>query len=81
MNKPLLSLLGSGGDLLGEMPQPLGERLIKVLEQHELEHKIVEGVSPQKLDEHNRSQMMKALIIDDSYIVALDFNVEVLGKV
>ncbi|MBC8171725.1 MAG: hypothetical protein H7X77_08630 [Anaerolineae bacterium] len=81
VNKPLLSLLGSGGDLLGEMPKTLSEQLVKVLEQHELEHKIVEGESPDKLDEHNRSQMMKALIIDDSYIVALDFNVEVLGKV
>lgn len=80
VNKPLLSLLGSGGDLLGEMPKPLSENLVKVLEQHNLEHKIIEGESPLDVDEHHRSQMMKALIIDDSYIVALDFTVEILGK-
>jgi hypothetical protein len=79
-NKPLLSLLASTGDLLGEMPKPLAENLVKVLEKHNLETKVIEGQSPLEADEHGRTQLMKALVIDDSYLVALDFTVETLGR-
>jgi hypothetical protein len=79
-SKPLLSLLTSGGDLLGEMPKPLSDNLVKVLDRHGLEHKVIEGEGPETSDEHGRTQLMKALILDDSYIVALDFTVDILGK-
>ncbi|MCU0496258.1 MAG: hypothetical protein MUF87_02770 [Anaerolineae bacterium] len=79
--KPLLSILGSSGDLIGEMPKPLADRLTKVFDQHQLEHKLVQGQTPLASDEHGRSQLMKALVIDQSYIVAMDFTVETLGKI
>jgi hypothetical protein len=79
-NRPLFDLLSSTGDLVGEMPKPLVEKLAPVFERHGLETKIVEGTSPVTSDEHGRSQHMKALIMDDSYIVAMDFTVEFLGR-
>jgi hypothetical protein len=79
--QPLFNLLSSGGDLLGEMPAPLANQIVKVLDQHELEHKVIEGPSPEESDEHGRSQLMKALIVDESFVVAMDFTVEELGKI
>ncbi len=77
--KPLLSLLNSGGDLVGEMPQPLAEALAAAFAQHNLETKLM--AEPHETeDEHGRSTQFKALIIDDSYVVALDFSVDTLGK-
>lgn len=78
-NRPLLSLLGSSGDLLGEMPKPLANALVPVLEAHGLETKVMLGEAPLDVDEHGRSQFRQALLIDDSYVVALDFSVETLG--
>ncbi len=80
VSRPLLDLLNSGGDLVGEMPKPLAEKLASAFERHGLETKIIEGAAPEESDEHGRTQHMKALIIDDSYIVAMDFTVEFLGK-
>lgn len=78
-NRPLLSLLASSGDLLGEMPKPLADALTPVLETHGLETKVMLGEAPLDVDEHGRSQLRQALLIDDSYVVALDFSVETLG--
>jgi hypothetical protein len=78
--KPLFNLLSSSGDLLGEMPQPLADELVKTLERHSLETKTIAGQSPLDADEHGRSQLMKALIVDESYLVAMDFTVDLLGK-
>jgi hypothetical protein len=78
--KPLFNLLSSTGDLLGEMPKPLAENVVKALEQHKLETKMIEGQPPEESDEHGRSQLMKALVIDDSYLVAMDFTVDLLGR-
>jgi hypothetical protein len=78
-SRPLLSLLASSGDLLGEMPKPLADALTPVLERHGLETKVMLGEAPLDADEHGRSQFRRALLIDDSYVVALDFSVETLG--
>ncbi|MCU0476264.1 MAG: hypothetical protein MUC99_09170 [Anaerolineae bacterium] len=77
--QPLVSLLQSGGGLLGEMPKPLADALEPVLQAHGLETKQFadEGVNQ---DEHGRSQKRKALLLDDSYLVALDLSVERLGR-
>jgi len=80
LSKPLVTLLNSGGDLLGQMPKPLAERMAKVLEHHGLEVKLGEAEF-EAADEHGRSQLRKALMIDDSYVMALDFSVEELGRV
>jgi hypothetical protein len=79
-NRPLFDLLSSSGDLVGEMPKPLADKLVPVFERHGLETKVVEGSTPTTSDEHGRTQHMKALIMDDSYIVAMDFTVEFLGR-
>ena len=46
---------------------PLAEALAKALEAHQLETKQIEGGNPQAADEHGRSQLLKALIIDDNF--------------
>jgi hypothetical protein len=81
LTQPLVDLLTSGGGLLGRMPKPLAERMAKVFEHHKVEHKLIEGDTDDDEDEHGRSRNAKALLIDNSYFVALDFSVEELGKV
>jgi hypothetical protein len=79
--KPLVDLLQTGNGLLGEMPQPLAERMAKVLEHHHMKASLVEDEDFETQDEHGRSRLAKLLAIDDSYIIALDFSVEQMGKV
>lgn len=73
---PLVDLLASGGGLLGEMPKPAAERVAKVLAHHGVEHKLVEDSSFDTVDEHGRSRLAQLLLIDEGYIIALDFSVE-----
>lgn len=78
-SKPLFSLLSSGGDLIGQMPTPLAENMTKALEAHGLETRsMIEPTATE--DEHGRSRLRKALLMDESYIVAFDFTIEILGK-
>lgn len=78
-SKPLISLLSSGGDLVGQMPTPLADHLTKAFEAHGLETRAV--AEPMETeDEHGRSRLRKVLLMDESYIVAFDFTVETLGK-
>jgi hypothetical protein len=81
VGQPLVTLLKSGGGLLGEMPKPLADRLEKVLAHHRLDSKLVEGEATDPEDEHGRSRLHKVLTIDQSYVVALDFSVDEIGKV
>jgi hypothetical protein len=79
--KPLVNLLTSGEGVLGIMPKPAAERMVKVLQHHGLTARLeAEGVHETE-DEHGRSRLRKLLGIDDSYFVALDFSVEEMGKV
>jgi hypothetical protein len=73
-NQPLMDLVNSGGALLGEMPRPLADRMDKVLQHHQLETKLIEGERPAD------QPAMKVLLLDDSYVVAMDFTVEQLGQ-
>jgi hypothetical protein len=79
--KPLVNLLSSGSGLLGEMPRSAAQRMAKALEHHELTAKLV-GAEAEKAatDEHGRSTQWKLLGVGDSYFVALDFAVDVMGK-
>jgi hypothetical protein len=81
LTQPLLDLLTSGGGLLGRMPKPLGERMAKVFDHHQIEYKLIEADAQEMEDEHGRSRAMQALVIDKSYVVALAFSVDELGKV
>lgn len=78
--KPLVDLLTSGSGVLGVMPGPAAERMVRVLKHHGLTARLEngEGIEPQ--DEHGRSRRYQLLAIDDSYFVALDFSVDELGK-
>lgn len=77
---PLVDLLASGGGLLGVMPKPLAERMMRVLEHHGLQNKSQEASPFSELDEHGRSRLSEGLVIDQSYVIALSFSVEVLGN-
>lgn len=72
MSKPLTDLFAGEGDLVGEMPHPLAERIEKVLEHHKLETKLIEG--------KQESPPVKVLLLDTSYVIAMDFSVDKLGK-
>jgi hypothetical protein len=78
--KPLVDLLRSGSGLLGEMPKPLAERMARVLAHHQLKYTLIEDDEFQTQDEHGRSRLARLLAIDDSYLIALDFSVEQMGK-
>ena len=78
-SKPLISLLSSGGDLMGQMPTPLAENLAKALEAHGMETRAIAEPTESE-DEHGRSRLRKVLLIDESFIVAFDFTIEILGK-
>jgi hypothetical protein len=75
---PLVDLLASGGGLIGEMPKPAAERMAKVLAHHGIEHKLVEDNTFETVDEHGRSRLAHLLLIDEGYVIALDFTVELM---
>jgi len=79
--QPLVDLLTSGSGVLGTMPKPGAERMTRVLAHHGMQSTLDESRMYDEKDEHGRSQNMRLLGIDDSYLIALDFSVDELGKV
>lgn len=77
---PMVDLLQSGYGLLGTMPKPLADRMVKVLTHHNIKVTLGEDAAFEPTDEHGRSRMAKLLLLDQSYFVALDFSVEQMGK-
>ncbi len=77
---PLVDLLQRGVGLLGVMPKPLGERMARVLKHHGMNASLSEDTHFNTQDDHGRSTLLKALILDSSYIIALDFSFETMGK-
>ncbi|MFN8530679.1 MAG: hypothetical protein U0670_18900 [Anaerolineae bacterium] len=69
-----------GSKMLGVMPRPLAERVVKVLEHHGMTTHTAQDPDWTDTDEHGRSRLAKLLLIDDSYVIALDFSVEQMGK-
>ena len=83
IEKPLFTLFEEGGGLLGQMPKPLADKLVKVMARHGLETKLIEGENPANkarnpLVEHQR---IKVLLIGASYFISYAFSVEEMGKV
>lgn len=74
LSKPLLDLFGGGGDLVGEMPAPLASALDPAFVAQGLETKHITGEKPKE------QPPQKLLLLDDSYVVAMDFSVDLLGK-
>ena len=77
---PLVDLLQRGIGLLGTMPKPLAERMARVLKHRGLNASLSEDNSFESVDDHGRSTLAKALILDSTYIIALDFSFETMGK-
>lgn len=77
---PMVDLLNSGYGLLGTMPRPFAERIAKVLDHHCVTYSLTEDASFEATDDHGRSKLAKLLLIDQSYFIALDFSVELMGK-
>ncbi len=79
--KPLFDLLSSGEGVLGRMPQPAAERVVRVLEHHKLTASSKEiDAGRAGADEHGRERRLKLLGIDDSYFIAYDFSIETMAK-
>jgi hypothetical protein len=77
---PLTRLLSGGVGVLGTFPLPLARQIAKVLEHHGMTVSIAQDAAFTATDDHGRSKLAHALVIDDSFVIALDFSVEVLGK-
>lgn len=80
--QPLVSLLESGGGLLGQMPASLAQRIVQVLTHHGLEHKLVSGTPEVAIHKNPMLQDAKLplLLLGDSYIIAYSFSFDELGK-
>jgi hypothetical protein len=76
---PLLDLLHTGAGQLGIMPLPLAERMARVLRHHGLSASVAQQADFETVDEHGRSRLAQLLLIDQSYVIALDFSVEQMG--
>jgi hypothetical protein len=73
---PLVDLLQRGVGLLGTMPKPLAERMARVLAHHGMSVSLAEDAGFSTTDDHGRSTLSKLLLIDSSYVIALDFSIE-----
>lgn len=81
VDKPLSTLLSSGGGLLGQMPASLAQALAPVLQHHGLETNILYGESHTgQAQGPLKEQALKALIIGDSYFISYMFSIEEMSK-
>lgn len=78
MEQSLVSLFESSGGLIGQMPAPLAKRIIKILEHHNLEHKIAEGEPYIKLHDNPAllQSTLKVLLFGESYFVSYGFSIQ-----
>lgn len=76
VSQPLVTLLKSGGGLLGQMPLPLANALDPVLQAYGLETKIMQGQHANDHDSPIKDQQMTALILGDSYFLSYAYSFE-----
>lgn len=80
-SQPLNELLTSGGGLLGQMPRPLADKVVPLLERHGLETKVIYDESYiERAEGPMREQEMLALIFDDSYFISQMFTFELMRQ-
>jgi hypothetical protein len=79
VSTPLLTLLSSGGGLLGQMPLPLAQRLARALEAHGLETKLIEDAPPARPPVPD--QRRQALLFGESFFISWAFSFEEMGRV
>jgi len=82
IEKPLFTLFEEGGGLLGQMPKPLAEKLVTVMEKHGLETKLIEGENPADKNKNPmvKHQNIQALFVGASYFISYAFSIEEMGK-
>lgn len=82
IEKPLYTLFEEGGGLLGQMPKPLAEKLVAVMDKHGLETKLIEGENPANKNKNPmvKNQNIQALFIGASYFISYAFSIEEMGK-
>lgn len=77
-DQPLGSLFESGGGLIGQMPAPLAERVIKILQHHNLEYKTAEGEP--YIKKHDNPALLQSalqvLTIGSSYFIGYGFSIQ-----
>ncbi|MDQ7025709.1 MAG: hypothetical protein Q9P01_02030 [Anaerolineae bacterium] len=81
--QPLSTLFESGGGLIGNMPEALANRIVKVLEHHGLEHKITQDTPYIQLHDNPAllQTQLKVLLVGGSYFVTYAFSIqEMRGK-
>jgi len=81
--KPLGTLFEEGGGLIGQMPEPLAEGIIKVLEHHNLEYKTAQGTAYIQMHDNPAllQSKLQVLLFGGSYFVAYGFSIqEMIGK-
>jgi hypothetical protein len=78
VEQPLATLLQSGGGLLGQMPQPLADRVTPILEHHGLEHKVMIGEPHAK--PRFAGQPLSVLLMGESYFISFMFSFDEMGK-
>lgn len=78
MEQALSTLLESGGGLIGQMPAPLAEAVIKVLEHHKLEYKTADGEPYIKLHDNPAllQTKLKVLLFGGSYFISYGFSIQ-----
>lgn len=82
VEQSLYALLASGGGLLGQMPQPFADEVLKVCQRHGLETHTQVGQPYVKAHANPMGQTeVLALLLGDSYFVAHAFSFEEMGRV
>jgi len=77
-NQALATLFASGGGLIGQMPQPLADRIAAVLAKHGIEHKIMQDTAQAGGSEppFMKDQQIAVLLFGSSYFVSHAFSFE-----
>ena len=78
MEQPLLEMVKAGGGLIGQMPAPLAQEMIKVLNHHNLEHKTAEGEPYIKVHDNPAllQTKLKVLLFGESYFISYGFSIQ-----
>ncbi|MFZ4815619.1 MAG: hypothetical protein ACOYL5_13860 [Phototrophicaceae bacterium] len=79
---PLFTLFQQGEGMLGTMPDPAAQRMVKVLEHHGLAARLEQALDGRtdKPDDRGRVNKLHLLGIDDSYLIAYSFSVDEMGQ-
>lgn len=83
IEQPLYTLFAEGGGLLGQMPKPFADKLVTIMNKHNIETKQIEGENPATKNTNplTPDQRIQALFVGASYFISHAFSIDELGKV